>query len=430
MRRCRRSRPLRFPGNVRQLENICHWLTVMAPGQRIDAAGPAAGSARAADATGGRVRRASLAAGARPRAGAGACAAASATSATGCEQRVREHADPPRAGAYRRSPDGSGGVARLGTQHAHAQDPGARDGNRIAQGQRTRAPAASGHGRCVIRDLSQPIWDSPCPWRAGPAARLPAPLHQACRPSMRQRAACAPPAAEVAVRSSGSRPRRASPASALALKPVITCFSPTCNTGADCLPVSALSLAAPSSSLTMTRRERHAALGEQRLRLLAHVAVERVQRHRILFRRFLRGERHRIGLDDVFRQPLRLHVLGRRRRRLIGIDDAAARIDVAVQRLRVRRSASAARREGKQAGRSTSVHADWPDVRSRPFHYGAEARRAAARGRGRRRTIRAPAGCRRARASRRGSARRPRGDSTPCSSNRLKASADSTSAHL
>jgi two-component system nitrogen regulation response regulator GlnG len=26
------------PGNVRQLENICHWLTVMAPGQRIDVA--------------------------------------------------------------------------------------------------------------------------------------------------------------------------------------------------------------------------------------------------------------------------------------------------------------------------------------------------------------------------------------------------------
>ena len=26
-----------FPGNVRQLENVCHWLTVMAPGQRIDA---------------------------------------------------------------------------------------------------------------------------------------------------------------------------------------------------------------------------------------------------------------------------------------------------------------------------------------------------------------------------------------------------------
>jgi two-component system nitrogen regulation response regulator GlnG len=25
-----------FPGNVRQLENICHWLTVMAPGQTIE----------------------------------------------------------------------------------------------------------------------------------------------------------------------------------------------------------------------------------------------------------------------------------------------------------------------------------------------------------------------------------------------------------
>ena len=27
---------LDFPGNVRQLENICHWLTVMAPGQMVD----------------------------------------------------------------------------------------------------------------------------------------------------------------------------------------------------------------------------------------------------------------------------------------------------------------------------------------------------------------------------------------------------------
>jgi two-component system nitrogen regulation response regulator GlnG len=29
---------LEFPGNVRQLENLCHWLTVMAPGQVIDIA--------------------------------------------------------------------------------------------------------------------------------------------------------------------------------------------------------------------------------------------------------------------------------------------------------------------------------------------------------------------------------------------------------
>jgi two-component system nitrogen regulation response regulator GlnG len=27
-----------FPGNVRQLENVCHWLTVMAPGARIEVA--------------------------------------------------------------------------------------------------------------------------------------------------------------------------------------------------------------------------------------------------------------------------------------------------------------------------------------------------------------------------------------------------------
>ncbi len=29
---------LDYPGNVRQLENICHWLTVMAPGQQVDLA--------------------------------------------------------------------------------------------------------------------------------------------------------------------------------------------------------------------------------------------------------------------------------------------------------------------------------------------------------------------------------------------------------
>ncbi|MET3915194.1 two-component system nitrogen regulation response regulator GlnG [Variovorax sp. OAS795] len=49
-----------FPGNVRQLENICHWLTVMAPAQLIEAkdlppevmAAAAGAQAQAADATG------------------------------------------------------------------------------------------------------------------------------------------------------------------------------------------------------------------------------------------------------------------------------------------------------------------------------------------------------------------------------------------
>jgi two-component system nitrogen regulation response regulator GlnG len=27
---------LDFPGNVRQLENLCHWLTVMAPAQVVE----------------------------------------------------------------------------------------------------------------------------------------------------------------------------------------------------------------------------------------------------------------------------------------------------------------------------------------------------------------------------------------------------------
>jgi two-component system nitrogen regulation response regulator GlnG len=29
---------LDFSGNVRQLENLCHWLTVMAPGQLVELA--------------------------------------------------------------------------------------------------------------------------------------------------------------------------------------------------------------------------------------------------------------------------------------------------------------------------------------------------------------------------------------------------------
>jgi two-component system nitrogen regulation response regulator GlnG len=47
-----------FPGNVRQLENICHWLTVMAPGQRIDVADlpPDVRDADAADAEGADAR--------------------------------------------------------------------------------------------------------------------------------------------------------------------------------------------------------------------------------------------------------------------------------------------------------------------------------------------------------------------------------------
>ena len=41
-----------FPGNVRQLENICHWVTVMAPGQRVEAQDLPPEMREAPDATG------------------------------------------------------------------------------------------------------------------------------------------------------------------------------------------------------------------------------------------------------------------------------------------------------------------------------------------------------------------------------------------
>ena len=70
-RRWRTADGLRLPGNVRQLENVCHWLTVMAPAQVIEprtcparlerrapAGGRAGGGAPARDAGGGAPSRA------------------------------------------------------------------------------------------------------------------------------------------------------------------------------------------------------------------------------------------------------------------------------------------------------------------------------------------------------------------------------------
>ena len=163
-----------FPGNVRQLENICHWLTVMAPGQRIDAADlpPEIREAPAVDGRGGRIR---LAGSARPRADAGARARRTQRRRPP-RAGVREDADPARAGAYGRPSDGSGRVARLGTQHADAQDPGAGAGTGVAQGcarvvyvRKRRplgrgwrevgvAPFAAGHCNGEVR---RPPWGGP-----------------------------------------------------------------------------------------------------------------------------------------------------------------------------------------------------------------------------------------------------------------------------
>ena len=84
-----------FPGNVRQLENICHWLTVMAPGQRIDVAdlppevreAPAAGGRRRRHRTGSRRSTANS----RRR-----WRAASATSATGWSRSSRRRSSGAR----------------------------------------------------------------------------------------------------------------------------------------------------------------------------------------------------------------------------------------------------------------------------------------------------------------------------------------------
>jgi two-component system nitrogen regulation response regulator GlnG len=126
-----------FPGNVRQLENICHWLTVMAPGQRIDVSdlppelrtvATDAGVAGAVDNTwrqalGPRARTSAFARRARRRGSTG--------------KGIRADADPARAGPYRRAPDGGGAMAGMGPQHAYAKDSGT--GSRAGPEERRRA---------------------------------------------------------------------------------------------------------------------------------------------------------------------------------------------------------------------------------------------------------------------------------------------------
>ena len=112
-----------FPGNVRQLENMCHWLTVMAPGQRIEVPDLPPEIRDGAGRRGLRRQRGRLAARARPGARRGA-RARRARGRRSPGKGVRAHADPARPRAHRRPPDGGRAVAGLGPQHADAQDPG------------------------------------------------------------------------------------------------------------------------------------------------------------------------------------------------------------------------------------------------------------------------------------------------------------------
>ena len=116
-----------FPGNVRQLENICHWLTVMAPGQRIDVADlPPEVRDRRRDrgptsATSTGIRRSTASWRRRlPRGERNVGDRLEREFERTLIRRALAHTGGHRMEAAR--------VARLGTQHAHAQDPGARAG--------------------------------------------------------------------------------------------------------------------------------------------------------------------------------------------------------------------------------------------------------------------------------------------------------------
>ena len=125
-----------FPGNVRQLENICHWITVMAPGQRVDVADlpaelrePATG---ADGASGGEIDwRAAL-----DRELAQALARGEQGVGDRLAARIQAHAHPALARAYRRPSARSGAMAGLGAQHADEEDPRARARAGAAQGRR------------------------------------------------------------------------------------------------------------------------------------------------------------------------------------------------------------------------------------------------------------------------------------------------------
>jgi two-component system nitrogen regulation response regulator GlnG len=186
-----RLQAFEFPGNVRQLENICHWLTVMAPAQVVEAQGPAARAAATGQRRDGRpatgcgdarpmpglrapprrsMRRAVTAAASRHLAVPVRCRCQQLAGRPGArgapppgrrrarglgraDAPVRGPADPHRAGDHARAPHRSRPAPGHRPQHHHAQDPGTGPGR--LSGRRTAAAQASGgrefdhHGRVV-----------------------------------------------------------------------------------------------------------------------------------------------------------------------------------------------------------------------------------------------------------------------------------------
>src|SRR5215471_380261 len=129
---------------------------------------------------------------------------------------------------------------------------------------------------------------------------------------------------------------------------------------------------------------RHTAFVEYALcRVADDAAAEAVEGHWVAFLRLLCGEGQRAGLDAVGADPLRLRVLGRRRRRPIGIHNVAVDIDVAVdlQRLcpcgcaQAKQQHEPYRELGSTSGDTHGRLLLCPGIMTRTYHYAATGHR-------------------------------------------------------
>ena len=134
-----------WPGNVRQLENVCHWVTVMAPGQVVDVKDlpPEVRGDPAAASTENDWRRM------LEREVASRLARGEIRHRRSAHARVRDGAHREGAAAHGRAAHRGGGAARHRAQHPHPQGAGAEDRyegltSSVGSASRTPAPAAPG----------------------------------------------------------------------------------------------------------------------------------------------------------------------------------------------------------------------------------------------------------------------------------------------
>ena len=111
-----------FPGNVRQLENVCHWLTVMAPGQTIEV-GDLPPEIQAASGSGAASASADWHQ-ALDHALAEAFAAGERGAGQSAGKGIRAGTDQTGAAAHDRKTDRGGDVAGMGPEYADPKNPG------------------------------------------------------------------------------------------------------------------------------------------------------------------------------------------------------------------------------------------------------------------------------------------------------------------